>query len=84
MTFRERLYIVRKNDMPIDWKRYGLVNPLDWSVRIIVSAILKLLFLLAWPIVYWPFSVLGAISLKTRYVNENDKTWFHSNMEVLR
>ncbi|CAH9016677.1 putative TMhelix containing protein [Vibrio phage 382E49-1] len=83
MSFKERLYIVRKNDWKTGWDNYKIHNPLDWSPRKLWRAWIKLVVLCIWPIVYWPLVLLDAKRLKTRYINEKDKTWFHSDRDTL-
>ena len=85
MTFKERLYIVRNNDLKLDINRYSIENPLDWSLRMIIRACIDLLLVLILrPILYWPLALMMAKDLKTRFSNESDKTWFHSNIETMK
>lgn len=83
MSFKERLYIVRKNEWKTDWSRYRIENPLDWSLRKIWRAWIKAVCLPVWAIIYWPLMCYSAHELKTRYKGRKDKTWHHSDREVL-
>ena len=85
MTFKERLYIVRNNDLKLDMNRYSIENPLDWSLRKLFRACLDVIFIVILrPILYWPLALLMAKDLKTRFANNKGKTWFHSDIETIR
>ena len=84
MTFKERLYIVRNNDLKLDMNRYSIENPLDWSLRKVYRAISTAIAIVIFrPIFYWPVALLMAKDLKTRFAKE-DKNCLHPNTETIR
>ncbi len=84
MTFKERLYIVRNNDYQSWLHGYYIANPLDWSLRMMWSAWIKLVVAILWPVIYWPIMTFEARLLKTRYAANNDKSWFHPDRKTLK
>lgn len=84
MSFKERLYYVRNNEWRKDWTGYTVENPLDWSIRKLWRAWIKIITVPVWWVVYWPLMLYGAYRLKKQYANYTDPTVYISNCEVLR
>ena len=85
MTFRQRHYYILHNELCIDWKQFAISkNPLRWCLLDLFNILyLPLLLLVLYPLLVYPISLFSARDLKTRYKDEEDKTWFKSDCKII-
>ena len=84
MTIKQRVYLVRRNFLSCDWSRFKPINPMDWSLRVVLRGLWNLISFPLYLILYVPLLIYHVKTLKNRYVNTKDKSsTYHSDLEVL-
>ena len=82
-TFKQRIYYVWANQIEIGGFNINC-NPLKICLLDLLKIIyLPVLFIILIPLLVFPFSIYEAHELKSRFANNEDRTWFKSNQWII-